>query len=361
MVVRTLGGRRERLEAGPGFAVHASASRHRALFPLDAARIGGELHRRHGFHLVSTEDPMLCGLAGAAIRRRTGLPLSVQLAGDMLDNPYWLADRRINPLLNALGKRLVLSADSVRAVSTSERAKLIRMGVAPERVWYIGWLFDPSPYRAADARARRQAMLAGRFERLVLFVGRLVAQKDLPTLVRAAALVRAERPGTRFVLVGGGEEAGAAAALAEELGLGDGLWLAGPVPHHELPEVYAAGDVFVLPSRYEGNARVLAEAASAGLPCVTTDVSGARDTVADGETGFVIPIGRPDLLAARLIELLDDPARAARMGRRGARRVAELYGAERLLPGFRRFWEGTALGDLSVVEANAWHCQTGAD
>ncbi|MCC7104565.1 MAG: glycosyltransferase [Chloroflexi bacterium] len=355
MVVRTLGGRSCRIEAGPGFIVHASGSCTRLSFPLDAVRVGLETHRRHGMHLVSTEDPMLCGLAGAAIHHRAGLPLSVQLAGDMLDNPHWLADRRANPLLNAIGRRLVLAADSVRVVSTSEREKLIRMGVRPERVWNLGWLFDPSPYLAADGAELRAALLRPGFQRLVLFVGRLVLQKDLSTLVRSAVLACREQPEARFVVVGGGPERAAAEALATAAGLGEALLFTGPIPHAQLPAYYAAADIFVLPSRYEGNARVLAEAGAAGLPVVTTDVSGARDTVLDGETGFVLPIGDPMAFAGRVCKLLADRQRAAEMGALARQRVSMLYSAARLLPAFRRFWECTALRSFSLEDADAWH------
>ena len=348
MVVRTLGRPKGRSANSPGFTVYASGSANRALFPLDAYRLGLELHRRHGFHLVSTEDPMLCGLVGALLRRRFGLPLSVQLAGDMLDNPYWLADRGINPLLNALGKSIVRCADSVRVVSASERDKIIGFGVAPERVWNLGWILDPEPYQAADGTRRRRELLGGGFERLVLFVGRLVLQKDLPTLLRGAAAVRKRFPSARFVLAGGGPESTTVARLSEELGLGDGVLQLGPVPHAELPEYYAAADIFVLPSRYEGNARVLAEAAAAGLPCVTTNVSGARDTVRDGETGLVVAVGQSEVFAERVLQLLSDPEGAAEMGRLGRDHVTDRYGPARLLPAFRSFWEATALRNRAI-------------
>src|SRR5918911_1590683 len=107
LVVRTVGGRRFSRCWGAGFTAHATASPNRATFPIDAFRLGGRLHRAIRFDLLSTEDPMLCGLAGYLLKRRFGLPLSVQLAGDMLDNPYWLRDRRLNPLFNLLGKWLV--------------------------------------------------------------------------------------------------------------------------------------------------------------------------------------------------------------------------------------------------------------
>lgn len=342
LVVRTLGGDRFSLRHGPGLTAHATASRHRFVFPLDAFRVGGRLQGGVGFDLVSTEDPMLCGLAGYVLRRRFGLPLSVQLAGDMLDNPYWLADRPINRLMNALGKWLVRRADSVRVVSTSERAKLIRLGVPAERIWNLGWMGDFSRFLTADGGALREQLLPAPYRRLVLFVGRLVKQKDLPTLLRAAAEVRRRRAETRFVFVGGGPEEGLARRLAGELGLGDGACFVGPVAHERVPSYYAACDVFAASTRYEGNARVLAEAAAAAKPVVTADVSGARDTIVDGQTGYVVAVGRPGELADRLLALLADPAGAAAMGRAAREHVLRLYADERLLAGFGELWQATA-------------------
>jgi glycosyltransferase involved in cell wall biosynthesis len=342
MIVRTIGGQPYQLRPAPNFGILASGSRHRATFPFDAFRLGLRLHKHTPFDLVSTEDAMLCGLAGLLLKYRLGLPLSVQFAGDMLDNPYWLADRRLNPALNLLGKWLVRRADSARVVSSTERDKLIRLGVSPERIWNVGWMADFSPFLLADGRALRAELLGQRFDRLILFVGRLVKQKDLPTLLRAAARVRRERSRTRFVLVGGGEEAESARRLAAQLELGDGLLFSGPVPHDGVAAYYAACDLFALPSRYEGNARVLAEAGAAGRPAVTSEVSGARDTVVDGETGFIVPVGRPDLLAERLLELLADPDRAAAMGAQARQHVLSLYADDRLLAGFRELWSYTA-------------------
>jgi phosphatidylinositol alpha-1,6-mannosyltransferase len=203
---------------------------------------------------------------------------------------------------------------------------------------------DFARFAAADGHALRGRLLSGPYTQLALFVGRLVKQKDLPTLLRAAALVRRERPEVRFVLAGDGPEGGAAQRLASRLGLGESVVFCGAVPHDSIPSYYAACDVFVLPSRYEGNARVLAEAAAAGRAAVTTEVSGAADTVLDGLTGYVLPVGRPDLLAERTLRLLSAPDEAAQMGRRAREHVLNLYSDARLLAGFRQFWEATARG-----------------
>jgi glycosyltransferase involved in cell wall biosynthesis len=345
MIVRTLGGDRRAIAHADNFLVHPSASRSRFAFPHDAYLIGGALHRRLGFDLVSTEDPMLCGLAGALLRARFGLPLSVQIAGDMIDNPYWLRERRANPALNALGRWLVRSADSVRVVSERERAKLVQLGVAPDRVSNLGWIADFRRFDdpdAADARALRAELLGTDGQALLLFVGRLVLQKDVPTLIRAMATIAANRPDARLVIAGDGPERPLAERLVDRLGIRDAVRFLGIVPYPEVPRYFAAADLFLLPSRYEGNARVLAEAGAAGTPSVTTDVSGAHDTVIEGESGAIVPVERPDLFAERVLALLADQDRLQAMGARAREHVRGLYDERVLLPAFVEFWVRTA-------------------
>jgi glycosyltransferase involved in cell wall biosynthesis len=99
-------------------------------------------------------------------------------------------------------------------------------------------------------------------------------------------------------------------------------WL-GARPHAEVARVMAACDLFCLPSRYEGYARVLMEAAAAGLPVVTTDVSGSDDAVKSGLSGLIVPVGDAAALRAALEALLADPARAREMGLRGQAHMRE--------------------------------------
>jgi glycosyltransferase involved in cell wall biosynthesis len=345
MIVRTLGGDRRAVAHADNFLVHPSASKHRGAFTHDAYLVGSALQRRLGFDLVSTEDPMLCGLAGALLRARFGLPLSVQIAGDMIDNPYWLRERRINPMLNRIGRWLVRSAESVRVVSERERAKMIQLGVAPERVSNLGWIADFARFDEVDeAEARRlRADLLGPDGRvLLLFVGRLVLQKDIPTLIRAMATIAAGRPDARLVVAGDGPERLVAERLIDQLCLRDVVRLLGIVPYPQVPRYMAAADLFLLPSRYEGNARVLAEAGAAGTASVTTDVSGAQDTVIEGASGGIVPVERPDLFAARVLALLQDEQRLPEMGARARAHVRSLYDESVLLPAFERFWRQTA-------------------
>jgi len=342
MIVRTLGGRREVLEPAANFSIHTSASRSRGSYPIDAARLGWRIGRQAASNVVSTEDPFLCGLAGYFIARRLHLPLSLQFAGDMIDNPIWMAERPLNRWLNPLGKWLIRCASTFRVVSTREREKLIDLGVQPERVWNIGWITDFGRFLSADGSAIRTRWLDNRFKQLVVFMGRLVPQKDLFTLVEAARLLKPAHPEVRFLVVGRGPlEAQLRESIATN-GLSEEVVLLGSAAYEAVPAYLAAADVLALTTVYEGNARVLAEAAAAGRPAVTTDVSGSRDTVLDGESGYVVPVQDPKAFAGRLGRLLDDPATARRMGERARQHVLEQYDERRLLQQFQALWELTA-------------------
>ena len=102
------------------------------------------------------------------------------------------------------------------------------------------------------------------------------------------------------------------------------MYFTGSVPWSELPAHYAAGDVFAMPCRtrrggldVEGLGIVFLEASATGLPVVAGDSGGAPDAVRDGETGYLVNGRDVDALADRLVTLLTDRDRAARMGAAG--------------------------------------------
>jgi glycosyltransferase involved in cell wall biosynthesis len=140
---------------------------------------------------------------------------------------------------------------------------------------------------------------------VVLGTGRLTQQKDFPTLLRAFALVRRERP-MRLVIVGDGEERARLCALAHQLGIDEDVLLAGfdANPYRYMRRA----SVFVLSSRWEGLPNVLIEAMACGAPVVSTDCpSGPREILEDGKWGKLVPVGDPDKLAEAIIDTLDNP------------------------------------------------------
>jgi glycosyltransferase involved in cell wall biosynthesis len=309
---------------------------------LTSVLTGWRIVQKRSVQVVSTQDPFLTGLVGYLIARRFGLPLSLQFAADMINNPFWLREKRVYPLLNRLAHWLIPRASSFRVVSEQERQKLIRMGVAPNRIWNLGWITDFSRFPQADGKALRSELLGSPRQRMVLYVGRLAPQKDIPTLLHAFALVVSQFAESLLVLAGGGPLESALRRQVADMGLDSHVHFAGMIPYGQIPAYFAAADIFALSSVYEGNARVLAEAAASATPAVSTDVSGARDTIINGETGFIVPVGDYEAMADRLKALLSHSETATQMGEQARQHILSLYKTERLLAGFRGLWEATA-------------------
>jgi glycosyltransferase involved in cell wall biosynthesis len=105
----------------------------------------------------------------------------------------------------------------------------------------------------------------------------------------------------------------------------------GHCEHRKVPEALAKAHVVVLPSYREGLPLALAEAAAAGRACITTDVAGCRDTVRDGETGWLVPARDPTALARALEHAVADRAEVERRGRLAASFARERFGSDAVI------------------------------
>jgi phosphatidylinositol alpha-1,6-mannosyltransferase len=159
---------------------------------------------------------------------------------------------------------------------------------------------------------------------VIVCVSRLVPRKGQDTLVRALPAIRRAVPDAALLLVGQGRYQNELAELARRMGIAEHVVLTGGVPQRELPEHYAAGDVFAMPCRtrrggmdVEGLGIVYLEASAVGLPVLAGDSGGAPDAVLEGQTGFVVPGRDETVVADRLVTLLRDPELRARMGAAG--------------------------------------------
>lgn len=157
--------------------------------------------------------------------------------------------------------------------------------------------------------------------------GRMMPVKAYDVLLRAARTVVDQAPNVRVVLVGDGPELPALKTLAAELDLGRNV-----VFHEFTPrvaELMILFDVFVLSSLTEGVSISLLEAMALGKPVVITDVGGNPEVAVDGETGFLVPSGKPEALADACLRLVGDPRLRETMGQAGRRRVEAQFSNER--------------------------------
>lgn len=228
----------------------------------------------------------------------------------------------------ALVRRYYRHADAVVAVSAGVASDLVARSGLPGRLVQVvdNPVIGPDFAQRAAAPVNHPWLQGGDLP-VLLAVGALTAQKDLPTLLRAFAQVRARRP-ARLLVLGEGRQRDRLVALARGLGIANDVDLPGTVA---CPEAYMArAAMLVLSSCYEGFGNVIVEALAAGCPVVATDCpSGPAEILAGGRYGRLVPVGDVPALASAIGAQLDaTPDRAllrARGGRYTVDRAADAY------------------------------------
>ena len=171
----------------------------------------------------------------------------------------------------------------------------------------------------------------------VLFVGRLSREKNLPTLLRAMAMLK----GARLDVIGDGPEREDCETLATQLGLD--VCFHGALPRHTVFKAMQAADIFVLPSRFEGLGIAAIEAMAAGVPTVVADFPAAAEYIIPERTGLLFPIGDHAALARCITRLTQDAALRQTLSTEGARHVRDVFSEQAQYEKYERI-----LGSLSA-------------
>jgi glycosyltransferase involved in cell wall biosynthesis len=267
-----------------------------------------KLVRREAYDIIHVHWPVPHALFGIAAQRVSGAPIVTT---------YYGAELRLaahsgafTRLLRAGAKR---SARNV-AISRHTAQDVARLtGIEPDVIPYsIGF----TPHAHSTTGGTRAFT--------VLFVGRLVERKGVPTLLDAWN--QASLPNARLVIVGDGPDRAALEARAAALGIDPTVEFRGRVSDEELAAAYATADVFVLPAVLdvrgdtEGLGVVLLEAMASNIPVLASAAGGITDVVIDNESGLLVPPGDVGALAEALQRLHRDPELRARLAAGGVAR-----------------------------------------
>lgn len=180
------------------------------------------------------------------------------------------------------------------------------------------------PVRFSPGRtAIRGRLGVSEMDVMVLLARRLVAKNGVRVLAEAARGFI--RTGVRLVLAGDGPERAAVEQILRRDGVHPSAVFLGSVPNADMPDLYRAADVSVLPSFLEATSITGLESMSTGLPLVGTNVGGIPALIDDGQTGLLVPPGDPPALAAAIRRLCDSPAERARLGAAARRRVVDEF------------------------------------
>lgn len=305
---------------------------------LRMLHIGWAALRQRRISLIQAQDPFVSGVAAVLLGKWFRRPVNVCVYGPNVFDPQWLSSHWSHPFLGWLGRWVLRASHGIQVDGRLTAKSLIAAGCAPERV-SVKPVVPSNLDRFLRIERKAPAATEGAPVRL-LFVGRFAGQKNLPVLLAAVKALR-DRSRTPFELhlVGAGPEEQALRELVKREGLESCVHFRGPASRDQIAEVFAAADIFVLTSDYEGFARVLMEAGAAALPIVSTAVSGADEAVLDGRTGYLVPIRDAQAVAEKLAILLSSAELRREMGVAGRAHIRRHLDPRTNTPGQLAIWK----------------------
>ncbi len=287
-------------------SVYPTNSINKLFFVFDALKIASKICKERKIDALTCEDPFTTGFIGHLLKRRFGIPLNVQVHSNFCNNPYWTKNRRINRFFKHLGKYVLRRADTIRVGTSTDKKSLIHIGIEEEKIKIIPVHMDLEKFRQGNGTKIRNQLLSSRFQKIIMFVGRLSKEKDVPTLLKAFRQICNNRSDVVLALIGEGSERNRLENMVERLNIKDNVLLLGSISHDELPNYLDASDVFVISSLFEGTCIAMAEALAVGLPVVSTGVAGAFDLIIDEKNGFIVDQGDYIAIADKLSHILNN-------------------------------------------------------
>lgn len=297
--------------------------RRRGMNPLgvfaEALRLRGLLLRccPDIVHLVALRPVVVGGLASLVMSRPrfvfalTGL--GYLFTADRANSPATKLLRRMLPIFFRKGLAIVQN--------TEDQDLLVSCGVDSSRIRLIrGSGVDVSKFISSDEPPGTP---------IVMLPARLLWDKGVGEFVEAARTLQSRGVDARFVLVGESDPDNPTAIPEEELlkwvdeGIVE-LWGF----KERMEEVLPQTTIVCLPSYREGMPKSILEAMACGRPCITTDTSGCREAVRDGDNGLLVPVQDATVLADAIESLLNDKKARLRMGRRGRERAVDEFSDE---------------------------------
>jgi glycosyltransferase involved in cell wall biosynthesis len=292
------------------------------------------------FDLVHIHTPFIAHYAGVSFARRSRIPVIATYHTFFEEYLHHYVPLLPRSLGRSLARRFTRSQcsqlDAIVVPSEPMRQLLLEYGVST-RTQVIPTGLPADRFVPGDgARFRARYGIAGD-RPLLLYVGRVAHEKNIEFLLHSFVVLRRARPDAMLAIAGEGPARAHLQSLAVQLGIAPQLHFIGYLEReHALADCYAAADVFVFASRTETQGLVLLEALAQGRPVVSTAILGTASILQPGCGARVAP-EKADVFAQTVLDILDDPQRAAKLSAQArtyaqswasanmAWRLAELY------------------------------------
>jgi len=286
-----------------------------------------------GFHL----------LVGLPAARLAGKPIVMKVGGS-----------GVIPLMSrSTAGRLELRwlrqwANRIMILNEGMRQEALAEGFPPEQIY---WMPNPvdtekfSPCTPATRLERRARFGLPASAPVALYCGRLAPEKGLPSLIDAFAILVRRFPEAVLVLVGDGPLRAPLTEQAASLGIPEkNLRFAGRVAPDDVPIWLQIADVFTLVSPSEGFPCALAEAMSAGLASVVSDIPGNRQLIESGKHGLLVPVGDPQAISVAITRIFENAPMQASMAQESRKRVLENYSTAKIADRYEALFQSALTG-----------------
>jgi 1,2-diacylglycerol 3-alpha-glucosyltransferase len=264
-----------------------------ALKPTPFYQRTAQLMKELDIELIHSHSPGPLGVRGVAASYRLDLPLVFTYHTYVPDVVRYLpleepSQLIIQPIMDHWIRWYLRRCDAIiiptksRANELKEQAKLGDI----KQMFIVPTGINPSKFSKGDGERIRNA-LGVEDKRIILYVGRIVKEKNLNLLISAAPLVLKSIPDALFLLVGEGPVRNELQEKVKEKGLTNNFIFTGFVPEEELVDYYHSADAFVFPSTFETQGIVLLEAIASGLPVAAANTSPFPEIIKEGWNGFL--------------------------------------------------------------------------
>lgn len=323
-------------------SVHSSKGGNKLKVLWGMYRRARDLMREHGVRCVMSQEPFMLGLIAHLLTRKGKGVFSVGIYGTDTSNVFFRTES-LKHRLYTLISRFILPRATAIQTDGPETVDRLRAAYG-DKVFFKPMI----PANIDVLGARDHVSSEGLLK--ILFIGRFVAQKNIPLLVDVIEQTNRQIPGkVHFTAVGTGPEHDWFKGEIGTRGLLGVCSVLGAVSREEVADLVVNHDALLIVSYYEGFPRVFMEAAVVGMPVITTDVGGVKDLIVDGESGFVWPQGSSAQEIAQSIKrLAEDRALLASFSSAIRKRWQEMYGGTTVLDYQRPLVEflGSCLGVL---------------
>ncbi len=309
----------------PNVFVYPTNSTSKIGYIKDALIIGSRIISQiyFGQTIISVQDPFESGIVGVLLKKKTKLPLQIQIHTDIYSKHFYDGGV-LNWIRFEISRWTIPHADGIRVVRKKIAKDLIKYRkIDPKKIIILPIFTDIQKIRDYPITVNLRLKYR-QFESVILMASRLSAEKNIPLGIGAFKKLLEKYPNTGLIIVGQGSEELKLRALVKKLHLEKSVifeaW------QQDLSSYFKTTNVFLNTSDFEGYGMTLVEAGSVGCPVITTNVGVAQDIYEDGRNAYVCPPGDKDCLANKLLTFFMNPSIQKELGNTAREDIFKLIG-----------------------------------